>query len=224
MRIEKYGITLHRLTSSHLELVRYWRNHPKIRQFMIYQKHITEKMQLEWFEKINNEYNFFFIIEIKGQKIGLIDAKNIDYEKKCGESGMFLWDEQFQGTYFTPCISMCISDFGLLLLQIETVYIKVNRNNPKAILYYKDYGHILHKDDLNKSYQVYTLSRKDYIQKSAKIKHTLQKLFPNPPQIVLETHDIGTDYAQLVDSQYKAQLPDIQSLFTLIDESKHNNT
>ncbi len=224
MRIEKYGITLHRLTASDLELVRHWRNHPKIRQFMIYQEHITKEMQQQWFKKINNKFNFFFVIEIKGKKIGLIDAKNINYEKKCGESGMFLWDEQFQGTHFTPCISMCISDFGLLLLQIETVYIKVNRNNPKAIQYYKDYGHVLYEDDLSKTYQLYTLSQKDYTKTSDKLKHTLQKMFPAPPQIVLEAHDAGTDYAQLVSSQYKAQLPDIQSLFTLIDESKDNNT
>ena len=45
-----YGITLSRLTEDKIETVRKWRNSEKIRQFMVYQKEITQEQQKQWFE------------------------------------------------------------------------------------------------------------------------------------------------------------------------------
>ena len=50
-------------------------------------------MQEKWFEKINNDNNFYFIIEYEGREVGMINIKDVDYEKRTGEPGMFLYDD-----------------------------------------------------------------------------------------------------------------------------------
>ena len=43
--IEGYGVKLKRLTHDKIELLRQWRNDPKIQQYMIYREEITPEMQ-----------------------------------------------------------------------------------------------------------------------------------------------------------------------------------
>lgn len=40
LQLNGYGITMRRLTKDKIELLRQWRNDPKIRQYMIYQEYI----------------------------------------------------------------------------------------------------------------------------------------------------------------------------------------
>ena len=49
MKLEKYGICLEKLTHDKIELVRRWRNHPKIRRYMEFREEITPEMQEKWF-------------------------------------------------------------------------------------------------------------------------------------------------------------------------------
>ena len=60
MIIRKYGIVLRRLQHKDIELVRVKRNQDSVRNFMFYQKKITETEQEEWFKSINNIYNYYF--------------------------------------------------------------------------------------------------------------------------------------------------------------------
>ena len=88
MKLEKYGIILKRLTYDKIELVRNWRNDPKISQYMEFRDYITLEMQEKWFQKINNDNNFFFIIEYEGKEIGIANIKDIEYKEKTGEAGI----------------------------------------------------------------------------------------------------------------------------------------
>src|ERR1041385_8348137 len=99
MIIKGFGISLHRLQHDDIELVRQKRNAPNVSSFMEYREEITPEMQEKWFQSINNEKNNYFLIEYNGEKIGLIYAAEIDWEKMItGNSGIFIWDEQFRKT------------------------------------------------------------------------------------------------------------------------------
>ena len=74
MIAEQYGIKYSRVKINDLELLRYWRNQAYIRNTMQYKEYITPKMQQVWFEKINNKYNYYFIVEHQHKKIGLINC------------------------------------------------------------------------------------------------------------------------------------------------------
>jgi len=66
MVLSNYDITLVRLTYDQLELVRNWRNDPKISQYMEFRDYITPEMQIKWFNKVNNRNNYYFVIEYRG--------------------------------------------------------------------------------------------------------------------------------------------------------------
>lgn len=93
--IQGYGVTLKRLTEDKIEMVRRWRNDPKIQQYMEYREKITPEMQKVWFNRINNDNNLYYIIEIDGKEIGLINCKDIDEEYDSGEGGIFVWDDEY---------------------------------------------------------------------------------------------------------------------------------
>ena len=59
LTLSQYGVTLKRVTEHDIEEIRYWRNQPFIRNTMQFRKHITKKMQQEWFQSINNKYNYW---------------------------------------------------------------------------------------------------------------------------------------------------------------------
>lgn len=64
MEIHFLNYSLIKIQKHHLELLRNWRNN-EVREFMIYQEYISETMQQEWFDSINNQNNFYFLISKK---------------------------------------------------------------------------------------------------------------------------------------------------------------
>lgn len=130
-----YGVTLRRLTHDKIEMLRQWRNDPKIQQFMIYREYITPEMQEKWFEKINNDNNFYFIIEYEGREVGMINIKDVDYEKKTGETGMFLYDDKLWNLDVGMRASLCLNDFIWNTLDLEYTYGHILASNKRALNY-----------------------------------------------------------------------------------------
>jgi len=135
MELKRYGVTFHRLTSDKIELVRNWRNDPKISKHMFFKEYITPEMQLKWFNSINNDLNYYFIIEYNNEEIGLINIKNIDKEKKCGETGLFIYDDKYLGTDVSFRASFLFSCFVYEELKLDYTYIHVRMDNKRAIRY-----------------------------------------------------------------------------------------
>ena len=63
---------MRRLTHDKIEMLRQWRNDPKIQQHMFYREYITPEMQERWFANLDQHTNFYFIVEYDGKEIGLI--------------------------------------------------------------------------------------------------------------------------------------------------------
>ncbi|MCG6538004.1 MAG: GNAT family N-acetyltransferase, partial [Syntrophales bacterium LBB04] len=92
-------------------MVRNWRNDPKITQYMEYKEYITPEMQKAWFNRINNDNNYYFIIEYEGKEIGLINTKDIDHEKQEGEGGIYIYDDSCLKTDVPVRASQCHGEF-----------------------------------------------------------------------------------------------------------------
>jgi hypothetical protein len=84
MKIEINGLVAERLKEKDIELIRQWRNSDTIRKNMLYQEIITPEKQLKWFHSINNFNNFYFIVEYKGRKVGLVNIKDVNEAIKMG--------------------------------------------------------------------------------------------------------------------------------------------
>lgn len=164
--LEGYGVKLKRLTHDKIELLRQWRNDPKIQQYMIYRETITPEMQERWFQKINNDNNFYFIIEYEGNEVGCVNIKDVDYEKKCGETGTFIYDFNLHHTGVSYKAAMCLRDFAFDVLKLDMVYSHVLKNNLRSIRFLTKMGTVLQEEHIDDDYAKYILTQEAY--KSAK--------------------------------------------------------
>lgn len=132
MELSKYGVKLHRLREEDIELVRTWRNSPLIRHYMEFRDEITPEMQKEWFLSINNNENYYFIIEYQQKKIGLINSSHIEWDTVSSEGGIFLWDEQYYETFVPVWASLCLLETSFFIFGAGRSVIKTLRDNERA--------------------------------------------------------------------------------------------
>jgi len=158
---ERYGIKLHRLTSDKLELVRNWRNDPKISQYMFFKEYITPEMQLEWFSKINNDSNYYFIAEYNKEEIGLANIKNVDKEKKNGEGGIFIYKDEYLNTDVPFRVAFCNTDFAFEELKLDHIYAQIVAENKRAVRFNKALGYEIKASEDGNSVLV-TLEKENY--------------------------------------------------------------
>lgn len=140
LTLQDYGVTLRRLTHDKIEMLRQWRNDPKIQQHMFYRQEITPEMQEQWFRKVNNDNNFYFIIEYQYKEIGLINIRDVDYDKKCGEPGLFIYEDEFLNSDVAIRASLCMDDWVWESLGLDYQHIEVVRTNIQAIKYNRMLG------------------------------------------------------------------------------------
>jgi RimJ/RimL family protein N-acetyltransferase len=132
MKISKYGVVLNRLRVPDIELVRIWRNSPRIVQFMEYRKEITPEMQQEWFKSVDDFNNYYFIIEYQDQKIGLINSSKVEWDTVSSEGGIFFWEESYYETFVPVWASLCLLEFCFFMLGASRSVIKTLRDNARA--------------------------------------------------------------------------------------------
>lgn len=160
MVIEKYGIVLRRLTHDKIELVRNWRNDPKISQYMEFQDYITPEMQQRWFEKINNENNFYFIIEFEGKEVGLSQIKDI--QNQTGEFGIFIADLSARGKKISYRTNMSLIEYGFNSLGLHTLIVHIKKDNPVSQKVQTNLGFTLEPNQEDILNQLYTLQKDRY--------------------------------------------------------------
>jgi RimJ/RimL family protein N-acetyltransferase len=169
MEITKYGVTLKRLTEDKLEMTRNWRNDPKISQYMEFQDYITPEMQAAWFKKIDNEHNYYFIIEYDNKEIGLTNIRDIDYTKKEGEGGIYIYDDNYLNTTVSYQAILCLMDFVFEDLKLDRMIAHIRQDNKRAIKYNLILGYVKQPDQENILNQLYIVSAEDYFTAKKKI-------------------------------------------------------
>jgi len=170
LTLEQYGVRLVRLNIGDIELVRYWRNHCDVAGFMEYREEISQEMQAKWFQTINNKYNYYFIIEFDGKKIGLINSKNYDPATGFGEGGIFIWDKNYLNSFAAVFSTLCLLNFVFFTLKLCSVSrARILRTNDRAIHYNKMLGYKLLPGQEEVENQLYELSIEDYLRAAKKL-------------------------------------------------------
>ena len=135
MIIHRYGIELFRLQKEQIEMVRDWRNDDKIRKFMFIQELITSDQQRSWFDRIDDDHNFYFIIRVNSKPVGLINISKIDYEKGEAESGLFIYEDAYLGSHVPVLASMAMLDVFFPFFNLNRITAKVRASNQAAMDY-----------------------------------------------------------------------------------------
>ncbi len=164
--LHQYGITLRRITEADIEIIRNHRNELHIRKAMRHQKKISKRKQRKWFESINNRFNYYFMIEIDNQQVGLINCKDVDAEKELGEGGIFIWNSSFINTPYPLVASVTLIDFIFNQIKIGTSsFVHVLASNKKAIEYNKFLGYKVNESRSSADVTVLELEKDTFNQK-----------------------------------------------------------
>lgn len=202
MKFVKYGITLKRITIDDIEIIRQWRNSDEIQRNMHFRKYITKRMQKKWFHSIDNINNFYYLIEYKGEKIGLFNEKNIDWENKTSETGLFIANINYINTQIPILASLCLSEIGFYIIQGEKSYIRILKNNLQAIEYSLSFGYELCENQQSENLQLYELTRQNFEEKGKKLLYAANKVYKNESILwmYLEENDYKSGIAQFIES------------------------
>ncbi len=198
MKLIRYGITLKRLTSDDLELLRTWRNSRTVNQYMEYREYITREMQEKWFQSIDNPDNNYYIIIYKDEKIGIINEKGFSrFADQTSESGIFLGNEKYRNTHIPVLSSLILLEINFFFLGGKESYIKILKNNESSIKYNIQLGYELCPDQDQVENQLYVLTRANFIRKTYKIRKAALRISGDPNMyVVWEPHDYETGMAQ----------------------------
>jgi len=177
LTIKQYGVTLSRITSNDIELLRYWRNQQSVKMYMDYREYITPGMQEKWFLSINNKFNYYFIIEFEGKKVGLINAKDFSYENGFGEGGIFIWDADYINSFAAVFSTLCLLNFVFFKVKLCNLsHARILKDNERAIHYNQLIGYKLSGGQEDQYNQLYTLSLEDYVKNGSKLNKAAEML------------------------------------------------
>ncbi len=183
MIIRNFGITLSQLTLEDIELVRYWRNSKEISSVMEYQKFITEEEQKKWYNSLNPLSDFYFLINYKGVKVGLIHTSNISWKDKTADAGLFIWDKDYLGTHIPVLASLAMLECFFENFRLQDYFAKVSRENSVAVRYNLTLGFRLHETSNDSSFDIYVLEKENYLKASEKLKRFAATISNEKPQL-----------------------------------------
>ena len=213
MIIRKYGLVLKRIKEEDIELIRQMRNSEAIRRTMFFQEEITPEMQKKWFESVNNRYNGYYIISYNGKQIGLIQGKNVDFEKRTCEGGIFIWDGEYLNSIVSAFASIIMNDWTFYLGNFKAIYAKVLKGNKIALAYNKLQGYEPCEplnDDTGVEWLI--LTKENYTKRIEVIRKNMAQFIHDDKPLQLADLDASDDLGEEIELFYKNLPPDLQAL------------
>jgi len=150
---------------------------------MEYRDHITASMQKEWFNRINNINNFFFIIEYDDTPLGLINASNINWKDGIADTGLFVWEEKYINSPIPVLASLSMLDVFFKIFGLSKVTAKVKNDNVRAIKYNASLGFKLVDINKNADFSLYELPSAHYFNHAAALRKSAETLYGNSTEI-----------------------------------------
>ena len=185
MKYSRYGITFHLLKEKDIEMVRQWRNDPVVANNFEFRDHITPEMQKEWFKSVNNIHNLYTIIEYRDEKIGVINLKNIDWENRVCEGGIFLPDPKYHQTFVPAIISYITTEIIFIMFEWHIGYAHVMKENKGVKQFVKLLGYELMPGQEEVNNQQYRITRESFENRGTKLKKAISVLTQNDDKGVL---------------------------------------
>jgi RimJ/RimL family protein N-acetyltransferase len=186
MIYSRYGIRIALMRQEDIEMVRQWRNDPVVANNYEFRDFITPEMQEMWFRTVNNIHNLYTILEYRNEKIGVINIKNIDWENKTCEGGIFLPDPKFHKTGLPAIISYITTEIIFRMFEWNEGYAHVLKENIPVQQFVKMLGYELMPGQEEENNQMYRITRDTFEKKGDKIRKAINVLTGNDEKGVLQ--------------------------------------
>jgi hypothetical protein len=147
----------------------------------------------------------------EGKKIGLIHGKDIDFEKRTCEGGIFIWDESYIGGFIPSLASVMMNDWTFYMINFKAIYAKIMLDNTVAINYNKLMGYqVCEPLNEDKGVQWMILTRESYEKHMKLLRKAIKEITDDGEVLKLENGDASDDLGKEIDLFYKGLPPDIQ--------------
>lgn len=222
MKIETNGILIERLQEKDIEMVRQWRNSKFVRQHMNFQEHITPEMQQRWFQSINNFNNFYFILRFKDLKVGLGDIKNVDWDDRSGEAGVFIAEKTHLSSFLPVVGALTLSELVFRIFKLKRIYSQIRSDNKRAMRFNKLFGYQRVEGEDGKESQMHYLTADSFFKATRKFFLLMKPLGFRTGNLVitLEAHDYENDFGSKMeklifdsDMNFRIEKKDGQTIF-----------
>jgi RimJ/RimL family protein N-acetyltransferase len=136
-------ITIRPLRAKDAAISYRWRNNPEIWKYTKSKpdKKITYEIELAWLREVlkrPNERRFAICVGEDSQYIGNVQLTDID--ERTAQFHIFIGEIDYHGKGVGTKSTLLILDYAFSVLELETVYLFVNKNNTAAIKLYEKCG------------------------------------------------------------------------------------
>jgi hypothetical protein len=170
------SLRLETLKKKHIELVRQWRNSSSIKKTMLFQENISQKNQLDWFEKTSIENQLFFLCYENNEPIGVVYANKIDWDLKiCNNSGIFIVKNELYGSGIPLKIAILFTQCGFALGLTEN-RILIRNDNKNGIRFNEALGYTC--TEIFSDYGTYVLDKNRFDDTLKNIPKYLKAISP----------------------------------------------
>lgn len=206
MIISQFSVRLERLKAEDIELVRVQRNRKDIQAVMDFQETISPQDQITWFQGLNPISDFYFVIEYKGAKVGLIHTAKVDWDLGTGDVGLFIWEKLLWGSYVPVMASLTMLDTFFVLFTLNTFTAKVKNENRGVLKYNEALGFLSTSKQTKPGFAFMELNREQYVKASSLLRKAAEQIGSEPLQISMgeklynsinELGGINNQYEQL---------------------------
>lgn len=136
-------LLLREISEEDTEMVLGWRNSDAVRANFIYQTVITQEEHLNWLKnKIQTGRVIQFVIFEKesGRGIGSVYLRDIDYENRKAEYGIFIGEKDARGKGYGAETAKIIIRFAFEELELHKLSLRVLEKNQNALKSYENVG------------------------------------------------------------------------------------
>ncbi|MEE0139924.1 GNAT family N-acetyltransferase [Fusobacterium ulcerans] len=163
-KIEGNLINLITVQKKDSEFILKLRNDKKLNKYISYVSNSIE-VQEKWIEgylgREEKTLEYYFLVQNKDDTLcGTVRIYNIDYEKKKGEWGSFILNENRPKGAYKEVVELSLN-FALKKLGLTTLNLEFNKENEKAIYIYEKCG--FKKIGQDKFNHFYSINRKENI-------------------------------------------------------------
>ena len=176
MKIIRYGITISLMEEADIEMVRLWRNDPVVASRYEFRDYITPEMQEEWFRRVDNIHNLYGIIEYEGHKAGVVNLKNIDWDRLDGEGGIFIPDPKDHETPLPSIVTFLTTELMVDLFGWKSARAHVLSDQMANQGFIRQLGYELLPGQEEVYNQEYLLNRERFARKAPKIRKAIVAL------------------------------------------------
>ncbi len=173
--IEAYGVVLTRMGADDLESVRAWRNSPEVSRYMNFRGHISAEMQTAWFHSLDFRTQYYYVIQWRGESVGVVNIKDCDFEKGEGEGGIYVARSDLWNTPVGMAATFAMYDFGFDVLGLKRLRAHILKENTRAIRFNRSIGFVLAEGQEDLDLQFYFAEREAYQRKTSAFKAYLLK-------------------------------------------------